>query len=148
MNMLSPHFSIDEMITSRTAVVRGIDNTPSAEIVAAMKYGCANVLEPVRQLLGHPMLISSGYRSSALNEAVGGSSKSQHMKGEAVDFICPQFGTPLEVCDEIIHSDIEFDQIIQEGTWVHLSWHRDAPRRSILTAVFTDRGVTYHAGLL
>ena len=141
---LSPNFSLSDLVRSETAEERGIDNTPPPEVVENLKRLAAS-LEAVRALLGAPLEISSGYRCAALNEAVGGSSTSQHLQGLAVDFECPAFGTPLEVADAIRRSALEFDQCILEfGRWVHLSFS-DAPRRRMLTIYDDDKG--YIAGL-
>jgi hypothetical protein len=141
---LSPNFSLSDLVRSETAEERGIDNTPPPEIVENLRRLAAG-LEKVRALLGSPPEISSGYRCAALNEAVGGSSTSQHMQGLAVDFECPAFGTPLEIADAIARSGLVFDQCILEyGRWVHLSFS-DAPRRRLLTIYDDDKG--YVAGL-
>ena len=141
---LSPNFSLSELVYSETALERGIDNTPPPEIVENLRRLAAG-LEAVRSLLGGPLAISSGYRCAALNEAVGGSSTSQHLQGLAVDFECPAFGTALEVADAIRRSALEFDQCILEyGRWVHLSFS-DAPRRRMLSIYDDDKG--YVAGL-
>ena len=141
---LSPNFSLSDLVRSETAEERGIDNTPPPEIVENLRR-LAEGLEKVRALLGAPLEISSGYRCAALNEAVGGSSTSQHMQGLAVDFECPAFGSPLEIADAIRRSGLGFDQCILEyGRWVHLSFS-DAPRRRLLTIYDDDKG--YVAGL-
>ncbi|HET7765459.1 MAG TPA: D-Ala-D-Ala carboxypeptidase family metallohydrolase [Burkholderiales bacterium] len=141
---LSPNFSLDELVYSETAEQNGIDNTPPPEIVENLKRLAAG-LEAVRALLGAPLEISSGYRCAALNQAVGGSSTSQHMHGLAVDFACPDFGSPLEIARAIQRSGLEFDQCILEyGRWVHLSFS-DAPRRRLLTIYDQEKG--YLAGL-
>ena len=141
---LSPNFSLSELVYSETAEERGIDNTPPPEVVENLKRLAAG-LEAVRALLGAPLEISSGYRCAALNEAVGGSSTSQHLQGLAVDFECPAYGTPLKVADAIGRSGLDFDQCILEyGRWVHLSFS-DAPRRRLLTIYDDDKG--YVAGL-
>jgi hypothetical protein len=126
---LSYHFTLEEMIATEH---RDIDNTPTAPIIAHLGQICAT-LEQVRALLGNgPIHINSGYRCLALNTAVGGAPDSAHMQGWAADFIQPAFGAPIDICRAIVGSAIIFDQIIEEGTWVHLSV---APtlRRSILT---------------
>jgi len=140
--MLSKHFHLSEFTTSQTAARRRIDNTPSRAITGNLERTAA-VLEQVRTLLGgKPILISSGYRSPALNRAIGGSRTSAHMRGEAGDFTCPGFGTPLEICRALARSDIRFDQLIEEGTWVHLGigghWRRE---------VLTWDGEKYKKGL-
>ena len=141
---LSPNFSLGQLVYSETAEQEGIDNTPPPEVVENLRRLAAG-LEDVRALLGASLQISSGYRCAALNEAVGGSSTSQHMQGLAVDFECPEFGSPLEVARAIQGSGLEFDQCILEyGRWVHLSFG-DAPRRRVLTIYDDDKG--YVAGL-
>jgi hypothetical protein len=141
---LSPHFTLSELIRSETAEERGIDNTPPPEILENLRRLAAG-LEAVWALLGAALEISSAYRCAALNEAVGGSGTSQHLQGLAVDFACPDFGSPLEIADAIRKSGLEFDQCILEyGRWVHLSFS-DAPRGRLLTIYDDDKG--YVAGL-
>lgn len=144
------NFTIEELCHSDTAIRKGIDNKPDAEALANLEILMAG-LERVRKLLGHPMYINSGYRGPKLNAAIGGSKTSAHMKGLAADFVCPGFGSPLEICRVLkTHADdIQFDQIIQEGTWVHIAFADvdQPPRGEILTAHFSNGGVTYSRGL-
>jgi hypothetical protein len=88
----------------------------------------------VRELLKHPVLVNSWYRSPQVNWNVGGSKTSQHVKGEAVDFRCPGFGTPLEVCRFLSEhlAELGIDQLIYEVTWVHVSFSA-RPRHQALT---------------
>jgi zinc D-Ala-D-Ala carboxypeptidase len=146
MMKLTEHFTLEELIQSDTAERRGIFNEPDVDVVEQLQV-TARRLEEVRELLGAPILIKSGYRSPALNAAVGGSRKSQHCRGEAVDFIAPGYGSPKAICQAIEASDIPFDQLIEEGSWVHVSF-RGNPRRQVLTARFGPNGVTYTEGLL
>lgn len=147
MAYLTANFTLEEFITSETAARRGIDNTPNDEVKDNLLQ-LAQRMEAVRYLLGNkPIIIKSGYRSPKLNTAIGGAKNSQHVKGQAVDFICPQFGSPLEICHEITHgSMIQFDQLIQEGSWVHLSI-ADVPRMEVLTAHFKNGRASYTSGL-
>ena len=140
---LTQNFSLDELTASQTAARRNIDNTPPTDLVENLR-AVASLLEDTRRLLGHPLLISSGYRSPELNELIGGNISSQHCKGQAADFICPKFGTPYEVADAIARSNIAFDQLIYEGTWCHISWS-ETPRHEVLTARF--RPIRYERGL-
>ena len=119
--MLSPNFSLDELVFSQTASREKIDNTPNAQVLANLQH-LASQLEIVREKLGGlPLLISSGYRSAALNVAVGGSLKSVHVTGLAVDFTAPKFGTVLQVAKAVSTCGVAFDQVIYEfGRWVHL----------------------------
>ena len=94
---LSPHFTLEEFIESQTAARQSINNDPPSLLFPSLT-ATAEGLEQVRTLLGdRPMRISSGYRSPTLNRAVGGSTNSQHVLGEAVDFTCPAFGTPRQI---------------------------------------------------
>lgn len=129
---LSPHFSLEELTHSDTAVRLGIDNTPTVEIIDNLTF-LANELEYVRTILGHPMLISSGFRSHVLNNHLGSKRTSSHTKGLAVDFICPSFGSPRSVCDAIVSANVNYDQVILEyDRWVHLSFTQGEPRKEAL----------------
>lgn len=142
--LLTPNFPLAHLIRSETAEQQRIDNFPPPEVLENLKVLAAG-LEQVQALLGHPLEISSGYRSPALNAAVGGSTTSQHVQGLAADFVCPAFGPPLEVARAISASAITFDQCILEfGHWVHLSFSPQ-PRGRVLTTYGSEEG--YLAGL-
>lgn len=121
---------------SETAARTGIDNTPNPTALERLQKLCA-LLEEVRQCLYMaPMLVTSGYRSPKVNALVRGAPGSQHMKGEAADFIAPRFGTPFDIVRAIERSAIQYDQLICEfanngGGWVHISVS-DTPRREAL----------------
>jgi len=133
---LSPHFTLAEFTVSQMAERLGIDNDPPAELLPALKR-TAQGLEAVRLRLGMaPITITSGYRSLALNRTLRSSDRSQHVKGEAADFICPRFGTPTEIVAALRDSGIEYDQLILEFAnkgrgWVHVSF-ADHPRQMAL----------------
>ncbi|MFC3338841.1 D-Ala-D-Ala carboxypeptidase family metallohydrolase [Paracandidimonas soli] len=120
---LSDHFTLAELTRSIVAQSRGIDNTPSAAQIDNLRT-LAATLEEVRELLGgKPMIITSGYRSPALNRAIGGSQTSDHSNGLAADFVCPGYGHVMHICEAIRDSGIQFDQLIYEQgstDWVHL----------------------------
>lgn len=119
---LSPHFTLAEMTVSEVAARRGIPNEPTPEALEAL-YRTATGLEAVRAVLGKPIIVTSGYRSPAVNRLVGGQPSSQHLRGEAADFICPAFGTPGEVVAALVKSAVQYDQCILEfGRWVHISF--------------------------
>lgn len=144
---LSEHFTLAAMVASKTATELSIDNTPSDEIVENLRLAAAG-MELVRALLGdHPIRVNSGYRCPALNAAIPGSAKnSAHMQGYAVDFVCPEYGSPLDIVKAILASGIKFDKCIQEGTWVHISFDPQE-RREIMTAHFqSGKDPTYTAG--
>lgn len=132
---LSDHFTLEEATTSQTAVRQGIDNTPPDDILDNMKQ-TAQMMEEVRTLLGHPIRISSWYRSEELNAAIGGSRTSDHVSGYAIDFMCPGFGSPYDITKKLEESDIEFSQLIHEfGRWVHISF-RPTPNKNKLLTIF------------
>lgn len=141
---LTPHFSLAELTASQTAARHGLANTPDPAALANLQR-LAETLETVRAKLGNvPVLVSSGYRSPAVNTRVGGSSTSAHKYGRAADFSAPRFGTPRQVCEAIIRAGIPFDQLIHEGTWVHLGLAERAarPRQQVLTAIFKSGAPT------
>lgn len=132
---LSENFSLEELTASETAARKGIDNTPSEEVIDNLKR-LAAALQEVRALLNHrAILVSSGYRSPELNQAVGGSATSDHCKGLAADFICPSYGTPNDIIRAIAASDLSFKQVIREfDRWVHLAIPEEGqePRKQAL----------------
>jgi hypothetical protein len=148
MTQLAVHFSLEELTRSSTATRLGIDNTPDDTVLANLQL-LADGLENVRELLGvvnTPMIIDSGYRCPQLNRVIGGATNSAHTLGFAADFICPSVGTPLSIVSRIVASDLQFDQVIQEGNWVHISF-APAMRRSVLTAHFVNGVAHYTEGL-
>jgi hypothetical protein len=146
MTKLSEHFTLEELTFSATAQRKQIDNKPPAEVLENMERLAAG-LEEVRAALGNkPMRINSGYRSPKLNRAVGGARLSAHMAGYAADFVCPDFGSPLKIVKALAATGIQFDKLIQEGTWVHISFAPEA-RRQLLTAHFGPNGTSYTAGV-
>ena len=150
---LSKNFTMAEFTKSQTAERRGIDNTPEGEHLEAAKELFENVVQAVRDHFG-PTVINSGYRSPELNEAVGGSSRSQHCKGEAADIEVP--GTPNAEVAEWIRDNLDFDQLILEfytpgipdSGWVHVSYKADGSnRKECLTASRIDGKTEYSVGI-
>ena len=118
---LSDNFDWEEVTATSH---RDIDNTLPAELHRNAIFTAAR-MEYVRACLGGKIiLVSSWYRSPALNTAVGGSKTSDHMTGCAVDFLCPRFGSPEQVCKQLqlFKQSIGFKQLIFEHTWTHISW--------------------------
>lgn len=145
MMQLTKNFSLWELCRSDYAIRKGLNNNPDPDTIERLKF-LASGLQEVRDLLKVPMLITSGYRSPKVNSAVGGSITSQHMKGEAADFVAPGFGTARDICEALVKSPIKFDQLIEEGDWVHVSF-TETPRRSVLTARFPNGKAVYSQGL-
>ena len=146
MSWPAKHFTLDELTRSDTALRLGIDNRPRGDAHAHLTQ-TALKMDAVREHLGQPVHVSSGYRCVKLNRTIGGSATSAHCLGYAVDFTCPDFGTPLQVAEAIRDSGLRFDQLIFEGTWVHISFDPRL-RQQCLTARFhPGRATTYQAGL-
>jgi zinc D-Ala-D-Ala carboxypeptidase len=140
---LTPNFTLEEMTASQTATRLSINNKPNDETVAALTALCENVLEPLRELLDCVLVVNSGYRSPVLNVRVGGAKTSQHCKGEAAD-LSPRGITVQEAFDRLLKSDIEYDQAIEEGTWLHVSFTKNRPnRRQALRAKFVNGKAVY-----
>lgn len=130
---LTNNFTLEELVVSQEALRKGLNNTPEKGIFSNLIITAEN-MELVRSVLhNHPIIISSGYRSPEVNLAVGGSKNSQHMKGEAVDFTCPKFGSPKLIIKAIIASNIQYDQLILEfNSWVHISFSIANRRQALI----------------
>ena len=135
---LSGHFSLAELTKSQTAVRKGIDNKPTLDHIENLTELCTHVLEPTRRNFGKPMVITSGYRSEELCEAIGSSKNSQHAKGEAADF--EMFGVDNKELAKYIKNNLVFDQLILEfynpddpsSGWVHCSYSKEENRKQSL----------------
>ncbi len=139
MTQLSEHFSLAEL----TVTSSGLPNHPNAEQLARLTK-VAEQMEAVRKLLGRPISVNSGFRSTAVNRVVGGAKTSAHALGYAVDFVCPGYGDPMSICKAIVASGIKFDQLIMEkNRWVHISFD---PR--MRQQVLSWWGGAYRSGLV
>ncbi len=130
------YFTMRELTRSRTAQRLGIDNTPPAEAVEQLRLLVDHVLDPLRKAYGRPIHVNSGYRCPALNRAVGGAPRSQHMRGQAADITA---GSPTAnrcLLQLIRTHRLPVDQVIDEhgGAWLHVS-HSANPRRQFLSVV-------------
>jgi putative chitinase len=152
---MSEHFVLKEFTKSDTATRKRISNIPGPEHFANLKKVCEKILEPVRKHFNRPVRINSGYRSPALNAAVGGSNKSQHCNGQAVDFEID--GLPNPQLAQWVANNCEFDQIILEfydpkegpnSGWVHASYAEGKNRKQILTAVTVNGKTVYKPGFV
>ena len=147
---LSDHFTLDELVHSDLASRKGIDNKPDADLIPKLAEVSAHILEPVRQHFDIAFAPTSGYRCLELNRLLGSPDKSQHVKGEAVDFKIP--GVDNFTVAEWIYQNLTYDQLILEcyspgqpcSGWVHCSFVVDNSRGQVLT--FT--GKEYLDGLI
>lgn len=143
---LTPHFTLEELTVSQEAQRRGLANKPNIPELANLRR-LAETLELVRELVGRPVVVSSGFRCLAVNRAVGSGDSSAHVLGLAADFTVPGM-TVKALCLLIRESGIEYDQLIYEGTWVHLGLSEGKPRREELTAHFAaGKRTTYTRGI-
>lgn len=130
---LTEHFTLSEFVRSETATNRHIDNTPTQEVVENLRALCRNVLEPARVAFGAPIYITSGYRCTELNKAVGGKPTSQHLRGEAADLQVRGVEN-LRMLYNVIKSRGVFDQLLFESNrsgakWIHVSYKASGNRR-------------------
>lgn len=127
------YFTLDELCKSATAEAKGIDNTPTEEVKKNLENLVKYVLDPLREKYGKPIYVNSGYRSEALNKAVGGSKTSQHVGGYAADIDARTKAGNEELFD-LIAKNFVFDQLIDEKdySWIHVSFDPKRLRNQIL----------------
>ena len=148
MSKISKHISYKEGVYSRTAVRKDIDNTPNEEQLDCMELLAEKVFEPLREWVGGPIKINSFFRCPKLNKAIGGSSRSQHCKGQAVD-IDDTFGV-VSNADMYywIKNNLDFDQMIWEfgdddnPNWVHVSYVSPEKNRKKCLKAYKENGRT------
>ena len=124
---ITAHFTIEELYGSATAKAKGINNKPNVQQTVNLVYLAAYVLEPLRKAMGEPIKIGSGFRSQALNKAVGGVQHSQHLKGQAADLCIDGDLKKGKKWVAYIRDHLPFDQLIWEHNsqgnyWVHVSF--------------------------
>jgi len=146
--MISKHISYKEGVHSITAIRKGIDNEPNEEQLANMKLVANNVFEPLRVFINGPIKVNSFFRSPDLNKAIGGSAKSQHCKGQAID-IDDTYGKATNA--EMywwIKDNLDFDQMIWEfgnndnPDWVHVSYVSSENNRNRCLKAYKENGKT------
>ena len=146
--MISKHISYKEGVYSNTATRRGIDNAPNEEQLKNMELVAKKVFEPLRKWVGGPIKINSFFRGLPLNTAIGGSKKSQHMKGQAMD-IDDNYGHATNA--EMYHwikDNLDFDQMIwefgddDEPNWIHVSYVSEKDNRNRCLKAYKDKGKT------
>lgn len=148
--IISKNFRLHELYASPVADRLDIDNTPPPDVVTKLRTITEKILQPVRDQFGSPVVVTSGYRCGRLNQIIGGKPTSQHLTGEAVDFIVP--GSPVKTVARFIADNLDFDQLILEfynpvvgnAGWVHCSYAGDKNRKQVLTF----NGKKYSMGLV
>jgi hypothetical protein len=147
---LSEHLSVAEYIKSDTAKRKGISNSMTAAHTENAKVLAAKIFEPIRVHFGKPIFVSSGYRSEALNSAIGGSSSSQHCSAEAMDLDQDDRGTGVtnRMVFDYIKDHLVFDQLIfemgddQNPDWVHVSYKVSGTQRKQILRAYREGSAT------
>ena len=138
---LSKNFTLQELTRTNT----GIPNIPNLEQISKLADLVTKILQPLRDLYGNPITVTSGYRSLAVNTKIGGASSSQHTKGEAADIK----GFDNALLFKLIKDNFLFDQLIWEfgnekqPDWVHVSFKNGKNRKQILKAVKVGKSTKY-----
>ncbi len=130
------YFTMNELTHSATAIRKGIDNTPDNTVKANLTALVANILDPLREAYGKPIVVSSGYRCVKLNRAVGGVARSQHITGQAADIqsVSKSRADHKKLFELVQRLRLPFDQLIDEYDykWVHISFNTRGNRRQVL----------------
>jgi zinc D-Ala-D-Ala carboxypeptidase len=149
---LSTNFSLSELTKSEAATRLGLDNTPALQIIENLEALVENILQPVRDKFG-PVVVTSGYRSPEVNKAIGGSTTSDHCKGQAADFeVLGKDNRELAIW---IAENMQFTQLILEfykpgvpdSGWVHCSYDPGNLKRQVLTAEKVNGKTVYTTGI-
>lgn len=132
------HFTLKELISTST----GLPNEPNLEQIKNLTALVDNILDPARIKLGKPIKVSSGFRSKSVNKKVGGSSTSQHLKGQAADLKCYDNKTLFNIIKELGN----YDQLINEFdySWVHVSFRADGKNRKQILKAYKKNGRTVY----
>ena len=120
---LSPHFRLSEFLNLN----KYSENIPTMQVVANLTYGCNQLLEPARLMVG-PIIVNSGFRCEAVNRQVGGVRNSQHLIGQAAD-IRPKDPTQFQSLVDFLKANALTDQLLTGSTWLHISWNPFAQPR-------------------
>lgn len=130
------YFTMNELTHSATAIRKGIDNTPDNTAKANLTALVANILDPLREAYGKPIVVSSGYRCAKLNRAVGGVARSQHITGQAADIqsVSKSKADHKKLFELVQRLRLPYDQLIDEYDykWVHISFNTRGNRRQVL----------------
>ena len=134
---ISKNFSLEELCRSTTAAAKKMRNEPGKEEIVNLTHLALHILQPLRDVIGEPIPISSGYRSPALNKLVGGVTNSQHVTGQAADIAIGGNMTKGKQWFNYIKNNLPFDQLIWEHNeqgvyWIHVSYNKEGNRKQII----------------
>lgn len=129
---LTDNFTLNELVYSVTAEANKIDNRPNVTVISNLQKLCENVLQPLRNHLGCPVIVTSGFRCAELNKKIGGRPNSQHLMGRAADFVVPQRN--LKDVFNWMKDNLPYDQLLFEynssgDIWIHVSYVKDSLNR-------------------
>lgn len=129
---LTDNFTLNELVYSVTAEANKIDNRPNVKVIANLQKLCENVLQPLRDYLGCPVIVTSGFRCAELNKKIGGKPNSHHLMGYAADFVVPQRN--LKDVFSWMKTHLPYDQLLFEynssgDRWIHVSYVKDSLNR-------------------
>lgn len=129
---LTDNFTLNELVYSVTAEANKIDNRPNVKVISNLQKLCENVLQPLRDYLGCPVIVTSGFRCAELNKKIGGKPNSHHLMGYAADFVVPQRN--LKDVFKWMKSNLPYDQLLFEynssgDRWIHVSYVKDSLNR-------------------
>ena len=128
---LTQNFTLNELVYSETATSHNIDNRPSVPVISNLQALCTNILQPLRDALGCPIVITSGFRCAELNKRIGGAANSQHLYGQAADLVVPTKN--LKEVFNYIKINLPYDQLLYEynktDRWIHVSYRTDGKNR-------------------
>ena len=129
---LTDNFTLNELVYSVTAEANKIDNRPNVAVIANLQKLCENVLQPLRNHLVCPVIVTSGFRCAELNKKIGGRPNSQHLMGRAADFVVPQRN--LKDVFNWMKDNLPYDQLLFEynssgDIWIHVSYVKDSLNR-------------------
>lgn len=153
MGFISKNITLREATHSNTATRKGIDNMPNETQIQSMRYVAENIFQPVREHFNKPIRINSFFRCVELNKAIGGSSSSQHCKGEAIDVDGLGGLTNKEIFD-YIRENLDWDQLINEfpdengePSWVHFSFKANGKNRKQVLKAYKVNGRTKYKSI-
>lgn len=135
------NFIPEEFFKSETACERNINNTTDDQDILINLNFTASKMQEIRNLLGEPIRISSAYRCLDLNRALGSKDTSQHIKGQACDFVCHSYGTPEQIVHYLKKNNVEVDQCLMEGNWIHLSIKKEGNRNEFAYFIKGEDGI-------
>lgn len=129
---LTDNFTLNELVYSVTAEANKIDNRPNVTVISNLQKLCENVLQPLRNHLGCPVIVTSGFRCAELNKKIGGKPNSHHLMGYAADFVVPQRN--LKDVFNWMKDNLPYDQLLFEynssgDIWIHVSYVKDSLNR-------------------